>query len=548
MNGEQPESVSTPQPWANRYLLERPLGEGGMAVVWRAWDRRLKAWRAIKILRPRYSRPTKMRQRFELEAQSMANLSNANIVTVHDIGDENGQLFIVMEWLSGGSLHDRLERGGPLPPRQALDVGIAILNALEAAHDAGIVHRDVKPSNVLLDADGRSVLTDFGVARVGSIDAGLTRTGVTMGTLGFMAPEQREDARSADHRADLYATAATLWTLMSGRGPLVFVAPESRKTLDRFIVPEIADIIWKATRYSPEDRYDSAADMRDALQAVLQTLPADPADTPPLAELVTIPPPPTVESLAPEAGGPEQTWAPADSPFTMQPANATMAVLDEFPPPELEDAPSLVVEPEPARRAPAWRISMLLAVLALLAVSAPTLYSNLAARLQDPPARNLTPIPPKDHADTEPVPPEPEPEPEPEVVISDGKPEDAAPEPEPKPEPEPEPDPDPPPEPEPEPEAVVAEVAEDSAVAPEVTELVATVPPARVKLIGDGDDPRLISKDGTTYPVGSVPPGAYTFAITLPSRGNNFKMDLELVSGSTVTIECQDRFGQCARR
>ncbi|MFT4979274.1 MAG: serine/threonine protein kinase, partial [Myxococcota bacterium] len=160
MNGERPEQAVEPRPWAGRYLLEQPLGEGGMAVVWRAWDRRLKAWRAIKILRSRYTQPTKTRHRFELEAQTMARLSHSNIVTVHDIGEEDGQLFIVMEWLPGGSLQDRIQRDGPLTAQQTVAAGISILSALQAAHEAGIVHRDVKPSNILLDAEGESFLTD----------------------------------------------------------------------------------------------------------------------------------------------------------------------------------------------------------------------------------------------------------------------------------------------------------------------------------------------------------------------------------------------------
>ncbi|MFT4979582.1 MAG: serine/threonine protein kinase [Myxococcota bacterium] len=255
------------QPWTSRYLLNALLGQGGMASVWKAWDHRLSAWRAIKILPPELSTGT-LRLRFEREAEAMAKLDHRSIVKIHDIGEHSGQLFIVMPWMQGGSLSQHLRAEGPLTPEHAARTLAEILDALQAAHDAGIVHRDVKPSNILLDSDSRPVLTDFGIAQLSSDRDRdhLTQTGMALGTLSYMAPEQRTDARSVDHRADIYAAGATLWTLLTAKDPLLFVAPEAEAELRAATPPHLADIILKATRYNPEERYPSAADMRDALR------------------------------------------------------------------------------------------------------------------------------------------------------------------------------------------------------------------------------------------------------------------------------------------
>ncbi len=249
-------------PWTDRYVLERELGRGGMAVVWRAWDRRLSVWRAIKILQPHLS-TTAARRRFEQEAHAMARLSHPGILPIHDIAEHDGQLFIVMPLLPGGSLAERIQRG-PLSPQAAAAVLVAVLQALAVAHEAGIVHRDIKPGNILLDDDDRPVITDFGIARIGAEEA-LTRTGMALGTLSYMAPEQRADARSVDHRADLYAAGGTLWTALTGRAPLLFVAPESRAELLSAVPGPLAEVILTATRYRPEDRYADAVAMAEAV-------------------------------------------------------------------------------------------------------------------------------------------------------------------------------------------------------------------------------------------------------------------------------------------
>ena len=145
----------------------------------------------------------------------MATLEESRVVRVFDMGEDEGRVYIVMELVEGGSLVDRVNAAGPLPPQLATQVAIQIAESLHVAHVAGVIHRDIKPHNILLTRSGDIRITDFGIAQVQS-DAsdGLTRTGAVMGTWGFMAPEQRSNAKGVDARADVFSTGATLWALM----------------------------------------------------------------------------------------------------------------------------------------------------------------------------------------------------------------------------------------------------------------------------------------------------------------------------------------------
>ena len=194
-----------PQPLAEgRFQLLEVIGEGGMATVYRAFDQRLQRPRAIKILSPAFSQRPALRRRFLSEAQTMANLENARVVRIFDMGEDGDRVYIVMELIEGGSLVDRVRAHGPLPPRMAARVTIELCEAIQAAHEAGVIHRDIKPHNVLLTNGGELRITDFGIAQVQTDDkAGVTRTGAVLGTWGFMAPEQKSNAKSVDARADI---------------------------------------------------------------------------------------------------------------------------------------------------------------------------------------------------------------------------------------------------------------------------------------------------------------------------------------------------------
>ena len=265
-----------PPPLANgRYTLRRVLGAGGMATVYWGHDDMLQVDRAIKVLAPAMARNEKVRTRFLAEARTMARLRHKNIVAVFDVGMDDGAPFIVMEVVNGGSLMDLLERKGAFAPRVAAQLMVGLLRGLEVAHENGVIHRDVKPHNVLVTKDGIPKLTDFGIARVEEQGRSLTRTGAVMGTLAYMAPEQRRSAKSIDVRADVYAAGATLYALASGDDPFDLHATESHSELLGALPNALADIIKKSCRYEPDGRYDSANTMAEAILAIIEDLPGE---------------------------------------------------------------------------------------------------------------------------------------------------------------------------------------------------------------------------------------------------------------------------------
>ncbi|MCB9662551.1 MAG: serine/threonine protein kinase [Alphaproteobacteria bacterium] len=291
--------MTDPQTLASgRYLLVKRLGEGGMATVYRGYDQRLQVWRAIKVLLPEYAKKKKIMARFEAEAQTMALLEHPNIVRVYDVDRDDDWAYIVMELVEGGSLVDWLETHGPMPPRLAVDVIVETCQGLQVAHNKGVIHRDLKPHNIMVDRDGVCRLTDFGIARAGDSDVNLTKTGAVMGTWGFMAPEQRSDAKHVDERADVYAMAATLYSLLTDKTPMDLFAAEQDATMLEGVPSPLVPVLIKATEYKKEKRYASASEFAAALLGVRDALPEVPAGTPKLQRPVEDlpPPPPTTSS------------------------------------------------------------------------------------------------------------------------------------------------------------------------------------------------------------------------------------------------------------
>lgn len=265
---------------AGRYQLLDPVGAGGMATVWRAWDHRLETERAIKVLAPHLAMRPDLRGRFELEAQTMARLHHPHIVTVHDVAEDRGQPFLVMELMHGGSLWGWIERCGPMAPDLARSVILALLGALAEAHATGVIHRDVKPHNVLLARDGTPRLTDFGIARLIDRASPLTHTGAVLGTPAYMAPELRDGGMRADVRSDLYAVGATWYALLTGQQPFDIYAVEHRDRLMEGIGPEEVALIQRATSYWPHERFADAAEMARALGGERLARPASALATP----------------------------------------------------------------------------------------------------------------------------------------------------------------------------------------------------------------------------------------------------------------------------
>lgn len=202
-------------------ILE-PIGQGGMGVVYRARQKKLDRLVALKLIRPDSFGRIEFAQRFAREARAMAQLNHPNIATIYDFGEDTGLCSLVMEFVEGDDLQKRL-RGGPWEPEPALGVILQVCEALQYAHARGVIHRDIKPGNVLIDQAGRVKIVDFGLAKLvlpeGDIDERMTTTGQVLGTPRYMAPEQIESPRSVDHRADIYAVGLLLYELMTGDVP-----------------------------------------------------------------------------------------------------------------------------------------------------------------------------------------------------------------------------------------------------------------------------------------------------------------------------------------
>ncbi|MFT6817283.1 MAG: serine/threonine protein kinase [Myxococcota bacterium] len=259
--------IACPAPFhSGRFILESLVGRGGMAEVYRAYDQGLGQWRAVKIMLPDYVRKRKLRARFETEAKAMALLDHKNIVRVYDVGQHNGAPFIVMELCPGGSLEEWLVAKGPFSHALAIDCVQQTCVGVAEAHAHGVIHRDIKSQNILVGTDGRCKITDFGIAQTELTN--FTNTGSAMGTLGFMAPEQRSDAKKVDHRSDVYSIGATLYNLLTGKVPTHLFAADQDDEILAGIEPEMLAVIKKATEYKREARYQTVAEFSDALTAL----------------------------------------------------------------------------------------------------------------------------------------------------------------------------------------------------------------------------------------------------------------------------------------
>jgi eukaryotic-like serine/threonine-protein kinase len=265
---------------AERYELEELVGTGGMSSVYRAHDRLLERDVALKVLHQQFVADTDYVERFRREARSVAQLSHPNIVTVIDRGEQDGRQFIVFEYINGENLKALVEREGPLPEQDAVRLALQIARALGFAHDNGLVHRDVKPQNVLLNGDGQAKVTDFGIARSLDVKGGLTQTGTVMGTSDYIAPEQARGSR-ADAQSDIYSLGAVLYELLTGEVPFPgdnFVAvamrhinepPPSVRERRPDVSPRLDALIRRAMAKEPRDRFGSMDELCAELIACL---------------------------------------------------------------------------------------------------------------------------------------------------------------------------------------------------------------------------------------------------------------------------------------
>lgn len=263
----------------DRYRVQRELGRGGMAVVYHAHDPRFKRDVAIKVLPREFLFDIQFRERFEREAQTIAGLAHSAIVPVHDFGEYEGQPYLVMAYMGGGSLAERIAEG-PLPNEDALRVMQRIGSALDAAHNRGVIHRDVKPANILFDEHGEPYLSDFGIVKLTEATGQLTGSGM-VGTPAYMAPEMM-DKGGLSPQVDVYALGVTLYQMLAGRQPYEADTPigllmaHMNKPVPDIITersdlpPAVQSVIERAMAKTPQQRYASTGALAGDLEGALR--------------------------------------------------------------------------------------------------------------------------------------------------------------------------------------------------------------------------------------------------------------------------------------
>ena len=343
----------------DRYALEQKVGEGGMAVTYRARDLQLNRTVAIKLLREQFTSDPQYVERFRWEAQAAARLSHDNIAAVYDTGSANGSYYIVMEFIEGTDLKQRLRREGPLSILNALEIARQIAAALDAAHRSGLVHRDIKPHNILINQDGKVKVADFGIAKQTSEGED---TGVIMGSVHYISPEQARGEVTTPS-SDLYSLGTVLFEMLTGRTLFeadnamavahkqIYDRPPLPRTLRPEIPPAVESVVMRCLEKDPRARYQSAAEVQAVLAQLCNQLAQE--------ETIIITPP-----AAPSMDSTMLYHAPAAKPVVV-PARPQVAPV--YPPqqqPAGPNRPPNVAAP-PGGNSTGWIIGILFVVLAV---------------------------------------------------------------------------------------------------------------------------------------------------------------------------------------
>ncbi len=275
--GPEPDPSLPPRVLSDRYLLEERIAIGGMATVWRAHDEKLARTVAVKLLHKHLSNDRDFRERFRREAVAAAKLAHPGIVGIYDTGRDGDWVYLVMEFVQGVTMREVMVQYGCLEPGLAASIGMRVAFALDFAHERALVHRDVKPANILLGQEGAVKVADFGIVKVEHTRSELTRTGMVLGTAAYVAPEQVEDG-TVDGRADQYSLGCVLYEALSGQQPFSAVStvaiaaqrldhePLPLRSLRADVPRELDDVVMHALARDPEARHPNCRAFAEALE------------------------------------------------------------------------------------------------------------------------------------------------------------------------------------------------------------------------------------------------------------------------------------------
>ena len=416
------------------HRIEAVAGRGGMGVVYRATHVALDVQRALKVIAPDLADDEGFRQRFQRESRIAASIRHPHVIPIHHAGEEDGRLFITMDYIDGPDLRGLIARDGRLEPHRVAALLTEVAGALDAAHKRGLVHRDIKPANVLIDRDSgadHAYLTDFGLTKQLGAESGMTRTGMWIGTLDYMAPEQIEGRKTLDARTDVYALGCMLYEALTGDVPYprdsdvpkmyahMHEPPPSPLERTPDIPPQFEAIVKRALAKSPHERYPSAGDLGHAVLAAVEgrsvarsersvaegeaaptaTVIAQGLGPPPVPTDPQVPVSPPPEPVTPfQSSGPDRSGEPAKGPGPFLPPVTTP---EESAPPRADPAVQKSTRFTPPRIA---IVAGSLAIVALVVLAVAGVFGGGETEAgSDPPAAAVSSAPPDPQPEIEEV-------------------------------------------------------------------------------------------------------------------------------------------------